>query len=94
MMKRHYSVLILGLAVCAGMTTASFAQSRKPTLEERYEAGVRSCEWGHRSRASSRNYQSGKTKAEVDAKYQSCLAVVKKQYDSAAAQRARRLGTN
>lgn len=86
--------LIAGLALCAGLTCGTAAQAQKQTLEERYAAAVRSCEWGHRSRSSSRNYQSGKTKAEVDAMYQSCLATVKKQYDTAVAQRARRQAGN
>ena len=86
--------LMVSLALCAGLNTASAAQSQKQSLEERYSAAVRSCERDFRSRASSRDYQIGKTRAEVNAKHQSCLATVKNQYDIAVAQRARRQSGN
>lgn len=94
MSKHRFTVLMIGMALCASLNSVVAAQAAKPTLEQRYEEGIRGCEWAHKSRSSSRNYQSGKTKAEVDAKYQSCLADVKKQYETAVQQRTQRAAGN
>lgn len=87
-------ILIAFGVVLSGFSTASLGQAARKTDEEVYQDRIRSCEWGYKSRTSSRNYRDGTTRSEVDAKYQKCLETERKRYDMIVRQRARDAAAN
>mgnify|MGYP006902216078 CR=1 FL=1 len=89
MHKSVSGVLIMVATLCFAVPSASVAQQARKTDQEVYQDRIRSCEWGHRSRASSRNYKNGTTRAEVDAKLKKCLDIERQRYERIVQMRAR-----
>jgi hypothetical protein len=82
-------VLAALVLVSLAMPTTGYSQQARQTDLERYQAAVRNCENGHRSRAASRNYRNGTTRAEVDAMLKKCLDTERARYERILARRAR-----
>ena len=83
-----WAVVAANLALVATSVPA-FAQRAKPTDEQNYQAAIESCTRTYRSRQSSRNYRSGVTTADVDAKYYKCLQIERDRYARIKDRRAR-----
>ena len=80
MFRNFSSIVLASMIILSSGASPVTAQTISLDLarakeQERYQASIKSCEWGYRSRQSSRNYQEGKTRASVDLSYQRCLEI-------------------
>lgn len=80
MFRKFSSIILASMIILSSGASPVTAQTisldlAKAKEQERYQASIKSCEWGYRSRQSSRNYQEGKTRASVDLSYQRCLEI-------------------